>query len=415
MDLTPTPEADALRAEVRTWLVANLPWEYGTGLPPHGDDLAAEVTFLRQWQGLLAGAGWVGVTWPPAYGGRGLGPASNFVVQEELARARAPELVGRIGVNLVGPTLLAHGTEEQKLRWLARILTAEELWCQLFSEPDAGSDLAAVRTTARRDGEHYVVTGRKVWTSYAQFADWGLCLARSDPSVPKHRGLTCLVVDMRAPGVEVRPLVQVTGEAEFNEVTFDDVVVPVDRRVGPEGAGWKVAGSTLTHERGVNPRQLVIHMQHLDELWRLAVSSGACDDPRLARRLAQAYVEVRLFQLHNWRTLSRLEHGREPGPEGSILKLYWSEMSKRLHALGLDVLGPASPLWRGAAGNPGDGSWQRSWLYYQAASIFAGTNEIQRNVIGERVLGLPREPAPVGAGVGGAGLGDRKEAGRGNG
>jgi alkylation response protein AidB-like acyl-CoA dehydrogenase len=405
MDLTPTPDADHLRAEIRGWLRANLPWEYGTGLPPRTDELADEVAFLRRWQSDLAGAGWVGVTWPTAYGGRGLGPAANFVVQEELARARAPELVGRIGVNLAGPTLLAHGTDAQKRRWLAAILTADELWCQLFSEPDAGSDLASVRTTAHRTDDEYVLNGRKVWTSYAQFADWGLCLARSDADAPKHKGLSCFVVDMRAPGVEVHPLVQVTGEAEFNEVTFDDVVVPAGHRVGAEGEGWRVAGSTLSHERGVNPRQLVIHMQHLEELLRLATSSGAFDDARLRRRLTQAYVEVRLFQLHNWRSLSRLEKGLEPGPEGSILKLYWSEMSQRLHTLALDVLGPAAPLWRGAASNPGDGSWQRSWLYYQAASIFAGTNEIQRNVVGERVLGLPREPAgsPLGKEAGSGG------------
>jgi alkylation response protein AidB-like acyl-CoA dehydrogenase len=393
MDLTPTPDMEELRAEVRAWLVANLPWEYGVGLPPRFENLAEEVAFGRRWQAKLAEAGWVGVTWPTTYGGRGLGPAANFVVQEELARARAPELVGRIGVNLAGPTLLAHGTEEQKRRWLPKVLPAEELWCQLFSEPDAGSDLASVRTTARRSGDGWVLEGTKVWTSYAQFADWGICLARSDPEAPRHHGLSFFVVDMHAPGVEVRPLVQITAEAEFNEVHLQEVVVPYDQLVGEPGRGWAVAGSTLSHERGVNPRQLVIHLQHLDELLRTAADRGAFDDVRLRRRLAQAYVEVRLFQLHNWRSLSRLQRGREPGPEGSLLKLYWSEMSKRLHGLALDVLGPAAPLWHGASGNPGDGSWQRAWLYYQASSIFAGTNEIQRNVIGERVLGLPREPA----------------------
>ncbi|MHB8594225.1 MAG: acyl-CoA dehydrogenase family protein, partial [Acidimicrobiales bacterium] len=324
-----------------------------------------------------------------------------------------PELVGRIGINLAGPTLLAHGSEAQKQRWLAAILPAAELWCQLFSEPDAGSDLAAVRTTARPVPGGWVLEGAKVWTSYAQFADWGVCLARSDPQAPKHRGLSFFVVDMHAQGVEVRPLVQITGEAEFNEVALHDVFVPDDQLVGTAGEGWRVAGSTLSHERGVNPRQLVIHLQHLDELLRTAAYSGAFDDTRLRRRLAQAYVEVRLFQLHNWRSLSRLEQGLEPGPEGSILKLYWSEMSKRLHTLALDVLGAAAPLWHGATGNPGDGSWQRAWLYYQASSIFAGTNEIQRNVIGERVLGLPRDPAPEPVGAGGAGPGG-KEAGRGS-
>ncbi|MCZ7526427.1 MAG: acyl-CoA dehydrogenase family protein [Acidimicrobiia bacterium] len=222
----------------------------------------------------------------------------------------------------------------------------------------------------------------------------GVCLARTDPGAPKHRGISYLVVDMRSPGVEVRPLRQLTDEAEFNEVFLTDVFVPREHLVGPEHEGWTVANSTLSHERGVNPRQLVVHVQLVEELLRLAVGSGAYDDPRLAPRLAQAYTEVKLFQLHNWRTLSRLAKGREPGPEGSLLKLYWSEMSKRLHDTVMGVLGPAAPLWRGADGNPGDGTWQRSWLYYQASSIWAGTNEIQRNVVGERVLGLPREPRP---------------------
>jgi len=404
MDLTTTPEQDRLRAELRTWLRANLPWEYGVGLPPRFDDLADEVDFGRRWQADLAAARWVGVTWPVAYGGRGLGPGDNFVVQEELARARAPELVGRIGVNLAGPTLLAHGTDEQKARWLPDILGARALWCQLFSEPDAGSDLAAVRTAARRVTGGWEVEGAKVWTSYAQFADWAVCLARSDPEAPKHQGLSYFVLDMHGAGVEVRPLVQLTGEAEFNQVELHGVFVPDDQLVAGPGDGWRVAGSTLSHERGVNPRQLVIHLQHLEELLSTAAACGAFDDTRLRRRLAQAYVEVRLFQLLNWRSLSRLQRGLEPGPEGSILKLYWSEMSKRLHGLAMDVLGPAAPLWRDAADNPGAGSWQRAWLYYQAASIFAGTNEIQRNVIGERVLGLPREPA---------GSGPAKEAGDG--
>jgi alkylation response protein AidB-like acyl-CoA dehydrogenase len=401
MDLTTTPDQERLRGEFRAWLHEHLPWEYGIGLPPRFDDLAEEVAFGRQWQADLAEAGWVGVTWPTAYGGRGLGPGENFVIQEELARARAPELVGRIGINLAGPTLLAHGTETQKKRWLPAVLSAGELWCQLFSEPDAGSDLAAVRTVAGRVEGGWILKGQKVWTSYAQFANWGVCLARSDTSAPKHKGLSFFVVDMHADGVDVRPLVQLTGEAEFNEVILEDVFVPDDQLVGAVGAGWRVAGSTLSNERGVNPRQLVIHMQHLEELLRMAASRSAFDDERLRQRLAQAYVEVRLFQLHNWRSLSKLERGLEPGPEGSILKLYWSEMSKRLHELALDVVGPAAPLWRQASDNPGDGSWQRAWLYYQASSIFAGTNEIQHNVIGERVLGLPREPetpAPPAAG-----------------
>jgi alkylation response protein AidB-like acyl-CoA dehydrogenase len=392
MDLTPSASEAALRDDVRAWLRANLPWEYGRGLPPRFDDLAEEVAFGREWQAKLASGRWVGVAWPEEYGGRGLGPVEHYLVTEELARARAPELVGRIGINLVGPTLLAHGTPEQKTRWLPKILSADELWCQLFSEPGAGSDLASLSTRATAVDGGWLVTGQKVWTSYAQFADWGVCLARTDPDAPKQRGISYLVVDMRAPGVEVRPLRQITDESEFNEVFFDNVLVPHERLIGPENEGWRVANSTLTHERGSNPRQLVIHAQLLDELLRLAAGSGAFEDPRLAPRLAQAFVEVRLFQLHNWRTISRLAKGLDPGPQGSLNKLWWSEMSKRLHETVMAVLGPAAPLWRGATANPGGGAWQRSWLYYQASSIWAGTNEIQRNVVGERVLGLPREP-----------------------
>ena len=390
MDLAPTAAQEEFRAECREWLRQNLPWEYGKGFPPRFDDLGEEVAYLRTWQEKLAGVRFVGVTWPVEYGGRGAGALHHFIVQEELARARAPELVGRIGINLVGPTLLAHATDDQRSRWLPKILRAEELWCQLFSEPAAGSDLASVKTRASRGDGGWIVNGQKVWTSYAQFADWGLCLARTNPDAPKHKGISALVIDMRDPGVEVRPLVQSTGDAEFNEVFFDDAFVPDDRVIGEVDNGWRVSSSTLTHERGTNPRQLVLHIQLLEELLRLALESGVYDDHRLGQRLAQAYIEVRLFQLHNWRSLSRLEHGRELGPEGSALKLYWSEMSKRLHDTAMAVLGPAAPLWRDAEDNPGDGRWQRSWLYYQSSSIFAGTNEIQRNIIGERVLGLPR-------------------------
>jgi alkylation response protein AidB-like acyl-CoA dehydrogenase len=394
MDLRPTPVQEAIRAECRAWLGEHLPWTYGSGLPPRFESLEDEVAFGRDWQAKLAAGRFVGVAWPEQFGGRGAGPLEHYVVQEELARARAPELVGRIGINLVGPTVLAHGTADQRQRWLAAILDASILFCQLFSEPGAGSDLAALSTKAVRDDAEggWRLDGQKVWTSYAQFADLGLCLARTDPSVAKQAGITAFVVDMRAPGVEVRPLRQITGESDFNEVFLTDVFVADADVVGAVNDGWRVSSSTLTHERGTNPRQLVIHTQHLEELLRLAVSEGRFDDHRTAQRLAEAYIEVRLFQLHNWRSLSRLEAGLPLGPEGSMLKLYWSEMSQRLHRLALDVLGPRAPLARGADGNPAEGEWQRSWLYYQAASIFAGSNEIQRNIIGERVLGLPREP-----------------------
>jgi alkylation response protein AidB-like acyl-CoA dehydrogenase len=392
MDLAPTAEQQAFRAECREWLRAELGCEYGVGLPPMFDDLAEEVAAGRTWQARLAAAGFVGVTWPVEYGGRGLSAFHHYIVQEELARARAPELVGRIGVNLVGPTLLAHGTAEQKARWLPGVLPAEQLFCQLFSEPDAGSDLASLRTRATRVDGGWELHGQKVWTSYAQFADWGLCLARTDPDAPKTKGISAFMVDMRAPGTHVRPLRQITDEPDFNEVFFDAVYVPDDCLVGELNQGWAVSGSTLAHERGTNPRQLVIHAQLLEELIRLAQETARVEDPRLAQRLAQAFVEVRLFQLQNWRALSRLQHGRPQGAEAATAKLYWSEMSQRLHHTVLAVLGDAAPLWRGAHGNPGSGRWQRSWLYYRAASIFAGSNEIQRTVIGERTLGLPRDP-----------------------
>ncbi len=392
MDLTPTAEQRSFRAGCRAWLKDNLPWDYGTGLPPLYDDLAEEVESGRRWQRSLAGAGYVGVTWPVEYGGRDADPVFNYIVQEELARARAPELVGRIGVNLVGPCLLAHGTEAQKQRWLPGILNADRLICQLFSEPDAGSDLASLRTRAEPAEGGWTLHGRKVWTSYAQFAHWGLCLARTDPGAPKRAGITVVMVNMRAPGVEVRPLRQMTGESDFNEVVFDGVFVADDQVIGPVGGGWGVATSVLAGERGTSPRQLVIHTQLLEELLRLAAERGLADEPRTAQDLAQAFAEVRLFQLQNWRALSKQAHGRRPGAETATAKLYWSEMSQRLHTTAMRVLGDQAPLWRGAGGNPAGGRWQRSWLYYRASSIFAGTNEIQRNIIGERTLGLPREP-----------------------
>ena len=269
------------------------------------------------WQRELADAGWVGVTWPVEYGGRAAGPLDHYVVQEELARARAPELVGRIGINLVGPTLLAHGTDEQKQRWLADILRRRSALVPAVQRARGRQRprLAATRVPTKVDGGWHV-NGQKVWTSYAQFADWGLLLARTDPDAPKHKGITALAIDMHQPGVDVRPLRQITDETDFNEVFFTDAFVPDDQVVGELNDGWRVSSSTLTHERGTNPRQLVIHAQLLEELLRLAIEQERYDDHRLQQRLAEAYVEVRLFQLHNWRSLSRLAERSRARPGG---------------------------------------------------------------------------------------------------
>ena len=330
MDLTFTPAEEGFAAEVGSWLAANLE------PPPAFADVDDEVRWGRAWQAKLAAAGWVGIHWPREYGGRGASPVQVALFNREYARARAPQLVNRVGLNLAGPTLLAHGTDEQKERWLAPILTADELWCQLFSEPDAGSDLAGLRTAALRVEGGWVLDGQKVWTSYARHARWGICLARTDPDAPKHAGLSYLVVDMAGPGVDVRPLTQLTGEAEFNEVFLTDVFVPDDCLVGGVNQGWAVANTTLAHERGTNfPfKEQVVHEAFLQELFELADRRGLWDDadPALRDQLVQAFVELRVLRLHNWRTLSRLARGAEPGAESSWVKLAWTTMTQHLSA-----------------------------------------------------------------------------------
>ncbi|HEX5615674.1 MAG TPA: acyl-CoA dehydrogenase family protein [Acidimicrobiia bacterium] len=378
MDLSFTSEELAFAHEVRQWL------DHHLELPPPFADLAAEIAWGRAWQATLARDRWVGIHWPRAYGGRDATPVQVAIFNMEYARSRALQPVNRVGINLAGPTLLAHGTEAQKHRWLPGILSAEELWCQLFSEPDAGSDLASLATRAVPVDDGWLLRGQKVWTSYAQFARWGICLARTDPDAPKHRGISYLVVDMHAPGIEVRPLVQITGDAEFNEVFFDDVHVPADHLVGELHAGWAVANTTLAHERGTSfPfKEQVVHEVYLDELYALALERGALDDVEVADAFARAFVQVRVLRLHNWRTLSRLGRGLEPGAESSVVKLAWTDATQHLSALALDVEGRTAPLW---------GPWQRQWLWSKAASIAGGTSEVQRTIIGERLLGLPRE------------------------
>ncbi len=385
MDLAFTSEEVGFANETREWLVTNLA---AIGRPDRFDELVDEIAWGRLWQARLAADRWVGVAWPTEYGGRSATPVEVALFNMEYARAGAPQPVNRVGLNLAGPTLLAHGTAEQKQRWLRPILDATEIWCQLFSEPDAGSDLASLTTRAVAasgpDGEPgWSVSGQKVWTSYAQFARWGLCLARTDPQRPKHRGISFLVVDMTAPGVDVRQLRQVTGDSEFSEVFLDDVFVPASHLVGELHEGWSVAGTTLAHERGTNfPfKEQVVHETYLDELWTLARERGRLDDEEVADGLAQAFVELRILRLHNWRTLSRLGDGVAPGPESSLVKLAWTDMTQHLSATGLDVLGAEAPLW---------GKWQRQYLWSRAASIAGGTSEVQRTIVGERMLDLPR-------------------------
>jgi len=386
MDLSFSPEEEAFAADIRAWLEANLE------LPPAFDSLDDEVAWGRRWQARLAADRWVGVHWPEEYGGRGASPVQVAIYNMEYARARAPQPVNRVGVNNVGPTLLAFGTEDQKHRWVPPILDASEIWCQLFSEPGAGSDLASLSTKATAVDGGFLLTGQKVWTSYAQWARWGICLARTDPDASKHAGISYLVVDMEADGIEVRPLVQLTGEAEFSEVFLDEVFVPDDHVIGELHQGWSVASTTLSHERGTifAFKEQVVHEVFLDEMYALASERGALDDVETADALAQSFTELRVLRLHNLRTLSRLAKGIEPGAETSWIKLHWSEMSQALSARAVDLTGEAAPLWKGAHDNPGDGRWQRQWLWSFAGTIAGGTSEVQRNIISERILGMPR-------------------------
>jgi alkylation response protein AidB-like acyl-CoA dehydrogenase len=386
VDLTLTDGEAAFAAEARAWLAEHV---------EHPGTFASEdeeVAWGQRWQATLAAARWVAIAWPREVGGRGASPVEVALFNMEYARAGAPQPVNRVGINLAGPTLLACGSTEQQQRWLPSILDASEIWCQLFSEPDAGSDLASLRTVARPTDGGWLLSGQKVWTSYARFARWGIALARTDPDAPKHRGISYLVVDMTQPGIEVRPLRQITGEAEFNEVFLDDVFVPEDQLVGGLHEGWAVANTTLAHERGTSfPfKEQVVHEVYLDELVREAAQRGALDDPLTADRLAQAFVDLRVLRLHNWRTLSRLGRGEQPGPESSWIKLAWTDMTQHLSRAALDVLGSDAPRWPSPDGTVSAGTWQRQWLWSKAASIAGGTSEVQRTVIGERILGLPR-------------------------
>ncbi len=387
---TTSSDDEELREELRAWLVEHPPPDVEVAATPE------EAEALRGWQRTMHAGRWVGINWPAEYGGRGASLSQLAVCNEELARAGAPPILGRAGVSLVGPTLMAHGTEEQRRRWMPRILSGDDVWCQLFSEPDAGSDLAGLSTRAERRDETFVVTGQKVWSSYARFADWGIALVRTDPDAAPHRGISMVAIPMTAKGVEVRPLRQITGESEFNEVFLDEVEVPVEHLVGPEHEGWRVANTTLANERGATFvwKEQVLHEVAIELLSSTCATRGLLDDPVVRQRLSQSWIEVELFRLHNQRTLTRLARGEEIGPESSLVKLFWADMSQKLSDTAVAVLGPDALLLAGDDHAVDRGRWTLALLAARANSIMGGTSEIQRSIIGEQLLGLPREPRP---------------------
>ncbi len=390
MDLKPTPEEQKFRDELRTWLQANVPPPFaGDDSTPEGKK--ARFEYLRAWQRKVYEGGWAGISWPKEYGGRGAGMVEQAIWQEEFALAEAPPLVNTLGLAIIGPTIIAAGTEAQKQRYVSKILSAEEIWCQGFSEPNAGSDVASLGTKAIRDGDDFIVNGQKIWTSYAHHADWCLLLVRTDPDAAKHKGITALLVDMHSPGVEVRPLRQMTGEADFNEVFFSNVRVPVANVLGEINKGWQTAITTLMNERAnLGAGTYVMFKRNLDALIaqaRHTVSGGktVSSDPVARQKLAQSYIELQVFRHNANRALSKMSKYKVPGPEGSILKIYWSEMNQRLQQTAMEILGPAAQLKAFD-----DGRWSHGYLRSRANTIEAGTSEILRNIVAERVLGLPK-------------------------
>jgi alkylation response protein AidB-like acyl-CoA dehydrogenase len=397
MDFDFTPGQQSFRREVREWLQGHLPPELkGRGFASTRAD-RAHVERLRDWQRTLHKAGYVGIDWPPEYGGRGASLVEQIILYEEMARAEAPQPINRGGLSMLGPTLMKHGTPAQRGRHLSRILTAEEIWCQGFSEPNAGSDLANLQTRAVLEGDHYVVNGQKVWTSMAHVADWGFFLVRTDPQAPKHKGITFILVDMKAPGITVRPPRQLTGEAEFNEVFLDNVRVPADNVVSGVNDGWNVAVTTLMYER-----DLLTMIRHIslrtavERLWALARRTTlrgrpAAEDLVLRQKLAQLCIAERCLQLNGYRSLTRILQGGTPGPEGSTSKLFWSQVDQDLAELATEVIGPYSQVAAPSPWAPDDGQWAFYCLLARGSGIRAGTSEILRNILGERVLGLPKD------------------------
>jgi alkylation response protein AidB-like acyl-CoA dehydrogenase len=392
VQLTLSEAERALRDEIRAFLA-----EHQSAVEDVPEDFDERVAFLRDWQGALHGAGLIGLSWPREYGGRGATLSEQIVANQVLAEASAPPVIGSVGLDVVGPSLIDHGTAEQKQRFLDRILSAQDIWCQGFSEVGAGSDLAALKTRATEHGDHFVLRGHKVWTSYAQHAAWCAVLARTDADAAAHKGISYLLVDMTGPGIEVRPLVQSTGDPEFGEVYFDDVVVPRENLLGPLHGGWKIAMHTLSHERGWYGvgRQVILRvlLDRLVEDARRTTRNGrpAIDDPAIRSRLAQAHVALEVLKHQGLRSVGKLIATGHPGLESSVDKVVLARAEQTLVDVALDVLGPhAASAAAAAPEGVSARAWQHAYFYGRAASVYGGAEQIQKNIIAERILGLPR-------------------------
>jgi len=391
MKLTATESERRLQEEIRGFLAGERP---DADLLPR--PLADRMEALRAWQGRCYEAGYVGRAWPQEFGGGGAPAAEQIIIDQELAAAGAPEFANVVGLDVLGPSLLRFGSDEQRRRYIPPILAAEEIWCQGFSEPDAGSDLASLRTRADDRGDHFVISGQKTWVSWGQFARWCGVLARTHDAGPKHRGISMLIVDMRSPGVELRPMTQITGHAEFCELFLDDVVVPKENLLGGLGDGWKIAMHTLGHERGTAalPRQVKLRTW-LDRAVRVASERTVdgdplIDDPGAQVALARAAIAVEVLRHHAYRTVGEFLNGGAVGPDSSSVKLLMAEAEQRLAATVLELLGPTIEHAEPGADDE-DGFWHETYLYSRAASVYGGTQQIQRNIIADRVLGLPQE------------------------
>jgi alkylation response protein AidB-like acyl-CoA dehydrogenase len=398
MDFTFTAEEEAFRRAVRTWLRRNVPKQQRDARPLEWGD-PRRIAEARGWQRKVAEAGYLALGWPREYGGQGADVMRQTIVNEEMVRARAPGLIGMMGVQMVGPTLIQHGTEEQRRRHLPKILTSEEIWCQGYSEPGAGSDLASLRTRAEIVGDEFVVNGQKVWTSNAQYADWMFCLVRTDPDAPKHAGISYILIDMKTPGITVRPLVQMTGDRGFNEVFFEDVRVPRANLVGQLNNGWQVANSTLMHERnmlGSTTRT----QQTFQLLLRLARSQRrngkpAAKDPVVRQRLADLAIRVETMRLDAYRHLTDTLRRRKPGIAASVTKLVTTELNHDIARAALEILGSYGPLGRRDPRVRDRGVWPVDFMFSLGLIIGGGTSQIQKNIIAERGLGMPREARPA--------------------